>query len=215
MTAYIARRLLLMIPTLFGIILLNFLIVQVAPGGPVEQMVAKLQGLNVSATDRFSGGGQEAGAAQLMQQQLGAERIVWLGNGLVEDADTDGHVDNVCAFLAPGRVLLQTVRDPDDPDHDDARRNREILDRAGLDVVELDLLPRTVRDDGGTVAIPYTNFYLCNGGLVAPCFDDPHDGRARDTLAQAFPDRDIMMVPALDIVAGGGGIHCITQQEPR
>ncbi|MDY0008354.1 MAG: microcin C ABC transporter permease YejB [Bdellovibrionales bacterium] len=71
MAAYILRRLLLMIPTLFGIILLNFLIVQIAPGGPVEQMIAKLQGMNVSATDRFSGGGSDAGAAtQMMQQQL-------------------------------------------------------------------------------------------------------------------------------------------------
>lgn len=71
MAAYILRRLLLMIPTLFGIILLNFLIVQVAPGGPVEQMIAKLQGMNVSATERFSGGGSDAGAAnQMMQQQM-------------------------------------------------------------------------------------------------------------------------------------------------
>lgn len=71
MAAYIIRRLLLMIPTLFGIILLNFLIVQIAPGGPVEQMIAKLQGMNVSATERFSGGGSDTGAAtQMMQQQM-------------------------------------------------------------------------------------------------------------------------------------------------
>ncbi|MCE9507043.1 MAG: microcin C ABC transporter permease YejB [Alphaproteobacteria bacterium] len=70
MTAYIIRRLLLMIPTLFGIILINFLIVQVAPGGPVEQMVAKLQGMNTSATQRFGGGGDAGAATQLMQQQL-------------------------------------------------------------------------------------------------------------------------------------------------
>src|SRR5262245_45253388 len=71
MAAYIIRRLLLMIPTLFGIILLNFLIVQVAPGGPVEQMIAKLQGMNTSATQRFSGAGSDAGGTtQLMQQQL-------------------------------------------------------------------------------------------------------------------------------------------------
>ncbi|MDP2206150.1 MAG: microcin C ABC transporter permease YejB [Alphaproteobacteria bacterium] len=71
MAAYIIRRLLLMVPTLFGIILLNFLIVQIAPGGPVEQMIAKLQGMNVSATERFSGGGSDTGAAtQMMQQQM-------------------------------------------------------------------------------------------------------------------------------------------------
>lgn len=70
MAAYIIRRLLLMVPTLFGIILLNFLIVQIAPGGPVEQMIAKLQGISTSATERFSGGGGDAAATQMMQQQL-------------------------------------------------------------------------------------------------------------------------------------------------
>jgi len=70
MAAYIIRRLLLMVPTLFGIILLNFLIVQIAPGGPVEQMIAKLQGISTSATERFSGGGNDAAATQMMQQQL-------------------------------------------------------------------------------------------------------------------------------------------------
>ena len=70
MTAYILRRILLMIPTLFGIILLNFLIVQIAPGGPVEQMIAKLQGMNVSATERISGGGQDTGLSAQMQQQM-------------------------------------------------------------------------------------------------------------------------------------------------
>ena len=75
MAAYIVRRLLLMIPTLFGIILLNFLIVQVAPGGPVEQMIAKLQGMDVSATSRFAGGGSDTAAqTQLMQQQMDALR---------------------------------------------------------------------------------------------------------------------------------------------
>ena len=71
MAAYVIRRLLLMLPTLFGIILLNFLIIQIAPGGPVEQMIAKLQGIDVAATERFSGGGSDTGAAtQSMQQQL-------------------------------------------------------------------------------------------------------------------------------------------------
>src|SRR5690606_34518525 len=71
MAAYVIRRLLLMLPTLFGIILLNFLIIQIAPGGPVEQMIAKLQGMDVAATERFSGGGSDTGAAtQAMQQQL-------------------------------------------------------------------------------------------------------------------------------------------------
>ena len=152
-----------------------------------------------------------------LQQQLGAETIVWLQDGLVEDADTDGHVDNICAFLAPGRVLLQTVSDADDPNFDNARRNRAILDRAGLDVVELDLLPRTVRDDGETVAIPYTNFYLCNGAAIVPVaqIDPDMDRQALELLGALLPDREIVGVPGRVLALGGGGVHCITQQVPE
>lgn len=84
-----------------------------------------------------------------------------------------------------------------------------------MEVIEL-VQPRNIRHgaDGRLLQTSYVNFYLCNGGLVMPSFDDPHDGRARDTLALAFPGRDITVVSALPIVAGGGGIHCITQQEP-
>ena len=155
--------------------------------------------------------------ARELQQQLGADTIVWLENGLVEDADTDGHVDNVCAFLAPGHALLQTVRDPDDPNHDNARRNREILDRAGIAVVELDLLPRTVRDDGAAVAIPYTNFYLCNGAAIVPVaqIDPDMDRQALDLLATLMPGREIVGVPGRVLALGGGGVHCITQQVPE
>ncbi len=67
---------------------------------------------------------------------------------------------------------------------------------------------------GRLLQASYVNFYLCNGGVVMPAFDDPHDEQARAMLADCFPGRDILQMPALDIVAGGGGIHCITQQEP-
>jgi agmatine deiminase len=155
--------------------------------------------------------------ARELGQQLGAERVVWLEHGLVEDADTDGHVDNVCAFLAPNRVLLQTARDPDDPNFDNARRNRAILDRAGLDVVELELLPRTIRDDGETVAVPYTNFYLCNGAVIVPVaeIDPDMDRQALDLLGALLPDREVVGVPGRVLALGGGGVHCITQQVPE
>jgi agmatine deiminase len=154
-------------------------------------------------------------AGQVLYYALGARRIVWLGDGF-SDTETDGHVDNIACFTAPGTVLLGVPDSAAHPDHEPIRQARARLKAAGLEVIDL-LQPRTIRRDrqGRLLQASYVNFYLCNGGLVAPCFDDPHDGRARDTLAQAFPDRDIMMVPALDIVAGGGGIHCITQQEPQ
>jgi agmatine deiminase len=151
-----------------------------------------------------------------LRQQLGVEKLAWLKHGLVEDADTDGHVDNVCAFLAPNRVLLQTVRDADDPNYDNAQHNRALLDRAGIDVVELDLLPRTVRDDGTPVAIPYLNFYLCNGGAIVPVaeIDPDMDQQVLDLLGALMPGREIVGVPGRVLALGGGGVHCITQQVP-
>jgi agmatine deiminase len=154
-------------------------------------------------------------AEQVLHYALGARRVIWLGDGF-SDTETDGHVDNIACFAAPGTVILGVPDSAAHPDHEPVRIARARLKAAGLEVIDL-LQPRNIRRDrqGRLLQTSYVNFYLCNGALVAPCFDDPHDGRARDTLAQAFPDRDIVMVPALDSVAGGGGIHCITQQEPQ
>jgi agmatine deiminase len=154
-------------------------------------------------------------AEQVLHYAVGADRVVWLGDGFSDD-ETDGHVDNIACFAAPGTVILGI---PDSPDHPDApaiRIARARLKAAGLDVIEL-LQPRIIRRDarGRLLQASYVNFYLCNGGLIMPSFDDPHDVRAQATLAAAFPGRDISVVPALPIVAGGGGIHCITQQEPQ
>jgi agmatine deiminase len=148
--------------------------------------------------------------------QLGAERIVWLGDGLVEDVDTDGHVDNVCAFLAPGRVLAQTVPDADDPNHAAAQENLRRLRAAELDIVEWELLPRWTREDGGVVAIPYTNFYLCNGAAIVPLgeVDLDMDEEALRRLRELLPGREVVGVPGRTLALGGGGVHCITQQVP-
>ncbi len=153
-------------------------------------------------------------AEQVLHYAVGAARVVWLGDGF-SDTETDGHVDNIACFAAPGIVILGVPDSADHPDCQSVRVARARLKTAGLEVIEL-LQPHKVRRDAAGLLLQtsYVNFYLCNEGLVMPSFDDPHDGRARDTLAMAFPGRDIAVVPALDIVAGGGGIHCITQQEP-
>jgi agmatine deiminase len=144
---------------------------------------------------------------------LGLERIVWLDQGLVEDKDTDGHVDNVCQFIAPGRVLLQTVSDPDNPNYGNAQENLRRLRAAGLDVVELDLLPYLEGGDRPRV-VPYTNFYLCNGAVIVPVSDQPTDAEALDRIGACFPDREVVSVPGAVLAMGGGGVHCITQQVP-
>lgn len=164
----------------------------------------------------------------LSQQQVeerlalytGARRIIWLGDGFSDD-ETDGHVDNIACFAAPGRVLVGVPSSKSHPDFEPVmeaiRRLSELRDAEGrrFDIVEIEQ-PRNGSGDwrGRALQASYINFYLPNGGVVMPAFDDPNDEKARATLADCFPGRDILQIQALDIVQGGGGIHCITQQEP-
>lgn len=148
-----------------------------------------------------------------LRDYLGARRIVWLGRGLAEDRDTDGHVDLIAAFTAPGSVLLQTVRDERDPNFTAMRENRARLDAAGLAVTELDLLPHA-QVEGETLAVSYLNLYLCNGAAIVPVSGAPEDGEALSRIGAALPGREVVPVPGLVLAYGGGGPHCITQQVP-
>ena len=150
----------------------------------------------------------------------GARRIVWLGDGFSDD-ETDGHVDNIACFAAPGRVLVGVPSSPSLPDYEPVmeaiRRLSEARDAEGraMEVIEIEQ-PARVRFDwrGRPLPASYVNFYLPNDGVIMPSFDDPNDEKARAVLADCFPGRDLLQIDALDIVEGGGGIHCITQQEP-
>lgn len=150
----------------------------------------------------------------LLRDYTGAERVIWLGGGF-SDTETDGHVDNIACFANPGRVIVGVPDSRSHPDHAPVMDAIARLKQAGLEIVEL-VQPQTIRHDrrGRLLQSSYVNFHLCNGGLVMPSFDDPHDEAARALLADCFPGRAVTVVPALDIVAGGGGIHCITQQQP-
>lgn len=154
------------------------------------------------------------GIAAELGSKLGVEQVVWLDQGLVEDGDTDGHVDNICAFIEPGRVLLQTAPEGD-PNYENARENLELLSAAGLEVVELDLLPRIDRD-GEAVVVPYTNFYVANGALIVPVsgYDPDMDAQALELLGRLYPGREAIGIDGRSLALGGGGIHCITQQIP-
>jgi agmatine deiminase len=150
----------------------------------------------------------------------GARRIIWLGSGF-SDEETDGHVDNIACFAAPGRVIVGVPSERSHQDFEPAieaiRRLKAARDAEGrkFEVVEV-VHPRRAREDwrGRPLQTSYVNFYVANGGLVIPAFDDVNDEPARTTIAECFPGRDILQIDALDIVQGGGGIHCITQQEP-
>jgi agmatine deiminase len=145
-----------------------------------------------------------------LRSQLGAERVIWLGLGLVEDHDTDGHVDNICAFVEPGKVVLQTVTDEANPNHAPCQDNLRRLRDAGLEVVELPWLPYVEPD----VVVPYTNFYICSGGLIVPTRGDETDAEALALLESLYPGREAVAVGGETLALGGGGVHCITQQVP-
>lgn len=156
----------------------------------------------------------------LLQRYAGIAKVIWLGSGFSDD-ETDGHVDNIACFAAPGRVIVGVPSSPSLPDaapvKDAIRRLQRERDAMGrsLEVVELPQ-PRRVRFDwrGRIMQTSYVNFYLANGGIVVPSFDDPNDDRAEAVLAACFPGRDVLQVEVLDLLQGGGGIHCISLGEP-
>jgi agmatine deiminase len=164
-------------------------------------------------------GVSRADVEEVLRHYLGVRKTIWLGEGFADD-ETDGHIDNIACFAAPGRVIvgIPARSHPDfEPVQEAMRRLRTSRDAEGrsLEIVELPQ-PRKTRHSWSGALLPasYVNFYLVNGGVIIPAFGDKNDEQARRILAQCFPERDIMQIDALDIVQGGGGIHCITQQEP-
>ncbi|MDN3297835.1 agmatine deiminase family protein [Streptomyces ficellus] len=155
--------------------------------------------------------------------KLGTTKAIWLPRGLTGDYGmygTRGHVDIVAAFARPGVVVAHTQPDPSHPDHELCKANVDLLrkqtDAKGrrLEVVEVPA-PTVLQEDGEWVDYSYINHYLCNGGVVLCAFDDPRDEIAAGIFRRLFPDRTVTLVDARTIFAGGGGIHCITQQQPR
>ncbi|GAA1953495.1 agmatine deiminase family protein [Nocardioides panacihumi] len=150
-----------------------------------------------------------------LARTIGATEVVWLPRGLTRDYErygTRGHVDIVATFTSPGRVLLHDQRDAAHPDHEVSRSLRELL-AARFDVVDLPA-PVTLRDAEGWVDWSYVNHLVVNGGVIACSFDDPHDAEAVAILREAYPGREVVSVDARPLFDRGGGIHCITQQQP-
>jgi agmatine deiminase len=151
---------------------------------------------------------------------LGVETVIWLAQGLIDDA-TGGHVDNLACFAGPGVVLALRAGDAEDPNRpileDNLARLRGARDAKGreLEVVEIQQPVARYREDGRRLTASYINFYLANGAIVVPIFGDPMDAAAFHAIQNAFPDRQIVEIDVGDLVYGGGGIHCITQQQPK
>lgn len=149
---------------------------------------------------------------QGLRDHLGVEGVVWLGRGLQEDRDTDGHVDLIAAFTAPGEVLL-LVPDAANPNRAAMETNRARLEDAGLAVTEFPLLPY-VEVAGERAVCSYLNFYVANGAVIVPQAGEGTDAEALERIARAFPGREAIGVPGAVVAWGGGGVHCITQQVP-
>ena len=157
-----------------------------------------------------------------LARTIGASQVIWLPRGLTRDSDTygtRGHVDIVAAISSPGRVLLHDQRDAAHPDHAVMAEIRAVLASArdargaAFEIVELPA-PAVLKDDGGFVDFSYVNHVLVNGGVLACAFDDPNDADAVAILRDAYPGREVVAIDARPLFERGGGIHCITQQQP-
>jgi agmatine deiminase len=152
-------------------------------------------------------------------EYLGIRRTIWLGEGCVGD-DTHGHVDDIARFVAPGVIVLAVEEDPADAEnHRRSADNLRRLQLAGGDQGTLRVVtlpyPRAVTMQGERLPASYANFYIANGVVIVPTFNDPNDRIALNTLAALTPDRRVVGIHAVDLVWGLGTLHCLTQQQPR
>jgi agmatine deiminase len=149
---------------------------------------------------------------------LGVDQVIWLGKGIAGD-DTHGHVDDLCRFVSPGTVVLCREHDPSDENYRPLEENRERLegarlaDGSKLQVIGLPM-PEPLYFDGVRLPASYANFYIANGTVLVPTFNDARDRVALGVLAECFPDRAVVGVHAVDLVWGFGTLHCLTHEQP-
>jgi agmatine deiminase len=156
-------------------------------------------------------GMDRAAVEAALRRDLGFARVVWLDEGLLND-HTDGHIDNLARFVAPGRVAIPTpaAGDPNAAVYQDAARR---LADAGLDIVTLPSPGKVIRD-GEIIPASYMNFYIGNAAAVVPLYGAANDEAAVAAVQALFPDRKAVGLSADHVLTGGGSFHCISQQLP-
>jgi agmatine deiminase len=165
-------------------------------------------------------GWTEAAAERQLHQALGARKVLWLGDGLQND-HTDGHVDNLARFVAPGVVACPVGFGRDDPNaavYDDAaHRLAGMKDARGvaLQVMRIPSPGRIEDETGRVLPASHMNFLIANEAVVAPIYESRASPLALDALREIFPEREVIGLPSHAILTGGGSFHCITQQEPE
>lgn len=158
---------------------------------------------------------------EYVRKYTGTESIIWLKRGLSGD-ETDGHVDNIACFAAPGKVIIQVCDDPQDENFGITQENLRILENAvdakgrKLEIIQIQQPPRVDYEDS-RLTLSYLNFYFVNGGIILPVFGGTASGTdklAEQSLAALFPDRRICTVNGMAVIGEGGNVHCTTQQMP-
>jgi agmatine deiminase len=156
---------------------------------------------------------------QLFAEYFGAASVIWLDSGIAGD-DTHGHVDDLTRFVAPNTVVTMVEADERNENYAALYANLGRLkaartaDGQKLEIVEIPM-PRPVVFEGRQLPASYANFYIANGVVLAPVFNDPNDRVALNTLAELFPAREIVPIYCGDLIWGFGALHCMTQQQPR
>jgi len=155
---------------------------------------------------------------QVFSEYLGIDQVIWLGRGVVGD-DTHGHVDDITRFVGKTTIVTAVESNTSDPNYEPLAENlrrlkaARTLDGKQFDLVELPL-PRPVIFRSQRLPASYANFYIANGQVLVPTFNDPKDRIALNILSEVFADREVIGIHAVDLVWGLGTLHCMTQQQP-
>jgi agmatine deiminase len=145
-------------------------------------------------------------------EYLAVDRVIWLRNGIAGD-DTHGHIDDLARFVGRDSVVTVSEEDPEDANYAPLRENLALLRQTGLKVRTLPM-PAPLWFDGVRLPASYANFYIANGTVLVPVFNDANDRVALNVLAECFPGRQVVGINCVELVWGLGTLHCMTQQQP-